>query len=339
MADPIINRRIVLAKYLEGEPSDSHFRIEQTPMRELGDGEVLLKSVFLSLDPYVRNRMTNAQSYAKGLSIGDVVIGETVAEVVASRHSAFGPGDRVLSWVGWQEYAISDGSDLRLLPYADVPPSTFLGVLGMPGMTAYTGLAEIGKPQAGETVVVPAASGPVGSAVGQIARIQGARAVGIAGGATKCKRLIDDYGFDAAVDHRAPDFEAQLRHACPNGIDVYFDSVGGHPLTVATSMLNDFSRIPLCGTIADYTLPASPPGPDRRPSFVRALLTHRVTMRGFIVYDFAHRKAEFEEAMSAWIRAGTIRYREDISVGLESAPGTFIGMLGGKNDGKVIVAL
>ncbi|WP_260853856.1 NADP-dependent oxidoreductase [Paraburkholderia sp. BCC1886] len=339
MTDSLINRRIVLANYLEGEPTADHFRIEQVPLRELANGEVLLKATYLSLDPYVRNRMTNAKSYAKGLSIGDVVIGETIAEVIASNNAAFKPGDQVLSWVGWQQYAISDGSDLRLVPYSDVPPSTFLGVLGMPGLTAYAGLVEIGKPQPGETVVVPAASGPVGSAVGQIARIQGARAVGIAGGAAKCKRLIDDYGFDAAVDHRAPDFESQLRDACPNGIDVYFDSVGGHPLTVATSLLNDFSRIPLCGTIADYNLPSPPPGPDRRPSFVRALLTHRVTIRGFIVYDFAHRKPEFEAAMSQWIREKTVAYREDVSAGLDSAPAAFIGMLGGKNDGKVIVRL
>ncbi len=331
------NTRIVLANHLEGSPSIELFRTEQVPMTSPASGQVLLRSRFLSIDPYVRNRLTNAKSYAKGVGLGEVIVGETVAEVLESRHANFKPGQLVKSWLGWQSHGVADGDQLQLLPDNSILPSLWLGVLGMPGLTAYTGLLDIGRPKPGETVVVPAAAGPVGSAVGQIARLHGARAVGIAGGAAKCRSLMDDYGFDAAVDHRAPDFAAQLAAACPKGIDVFFDSVGGAVLSAVLPLLNDFSRIPLCGTIADY---ASAVGmPDQRPALMRTILVKRVTVRGFIVYDFAHREPDFQHDMKRWLAERAITYREDIAQGLAQAPDLFVRLLEGKTTGKAIVQL
>ncbi|HML12692.1 MAG TPA: NADP-dependent oxidoreductase [Xanthobacteraceae bacterium] len=330
------NRQILLAARPEGAPGPQHFRLAETPVPQPGEGEALLKTLWLSLDPYMRGRMSAARSYAKPVEVGAVMEGGTVSKVEASRNKAFAPGDVVLSRAGWQEYALSDGAGLRKLD-AGVPYSTALGVLGMPGMTAYTGLTIIGQPKAGETVVVAAASGPVGATVGQIARIKGCRAVGIAGGPEKCRYLVDELGFDAAVDHRAPGLPEKLREACPRGIDVYFENVGGAVWQAVFPLLNDFARVPVCGLIAHYNDVAVPPGPDLTPALMRAVLTKRLTIRGFIVRDFAAHAAAFERDVSQWVRAGKIKYREDVVEGIANAPQAFIGLLQGKNFGKLLV--
>jgi NADPH-dependent curcumin reductase CurA len=332
-----MNRQILLAARPEGAPGPQHFRLAETPVPQPGDGEVLLKTLWLSLDPYMRGRMSAARSYAKPVEVGEVMEGGTVSRVEASRHKDFAAGDVVLSRAGWQEYAVSDGSGLRKLDPKRAPLSTALGVVGMPGMTAYTGLTIIGQPKAGETVVVAAATGPVGATVGQIAKIKGCRAVGIAGGADKCRYLVEDLGFDAAVDHRAPGLPEKLRAACPRGIDVYFENVGGAVWQAVFPLLNDFARVPVCGLIAHYNDVAPPSGPDMTPALMRAVLTKRLAIRGFIVRDFIAHAGEFERDVSQWVREGKIKYREDVVEGIEKAPQAFIGLLQGKNFGKLLV--
>jgi NADPH-dependent curcumin reductase CurA len=330
------NRQILLAARPEGAPGPEHFRLAETPVPQPGDGEVLLKTLWLSLDPYMRGRMSAARSYAKPVEIGEVMEGGTVSRVEASRHKGFAPGDAVLSRAGWQEYALSDGSGLRKLDPARAPLSTALGVLGMPGMTAYSGLTVIGQPKAGETVAVAAATGPVGATVGQIAKIKGCRAIGIAGGPDKCRYLVDELGFDAAVDHRASDLPEKLRAACPRGIDVYFENVGGAVWEAVFPLLNDFARVPVCGLIAHYNDTELTGGfPTAR--LMRAVLTKRLTIRGFIVRDFIAHAAEFERDVSQWVREGKIKYREDVVDGIEKAPQAFMGLLQGKNFGKLLV--
>jgi NADPH-dependent curcumin reductase CurA len=331
------NRQILLAARPEGAPTPAHFRLAETPAPEPGEGEVLLKTLWLSLDPYMRGRMSAARSYAKPVEIGHVMEGGTVSKVAASRHEGFAPGDIVQAHTGWQEYAVSDGAGLRKVDPARAPVSTALGVLGMPGMTAYTGLTIIGQPKAGETVVVAAATGPVGATVGQIAKLKGCRAVGIAGGADKCRYLVEELGFDAAVDHRAAGLADKLREACPRGIDVYFENVGGAVWQAVFPLLNDFARVPVCGLIAHYNDTALPSGPDLTPMLMRAVLTRRLTIRGFIVRDFVAHAAEFQRDVAQWVREGKIKYREDVVEGLENAPQAFIGLLQGKNFGKLLV--
>jgi NADPH-dependent curcumin reductase CurA len=332
-----VARRIVLASRPVGEPKPSDFRLEEYPVPQPGAGEVLLRAQWLSLDPYMRGRMSDAPSYAKPVGIGAVMEGGTVGEVVASNNDRFAAGDIVLGHTGWQTHALSNGAGLRKLDPKLAPVSTALGVLGMPGMTAYTGLLDIGKPQPGETVVVAAASGAVGSAVGQIAKVKGARAVGIAGGADKCRYVKDELGFDDCLDHRAADFAAQLKAACPKGIDVYFENVGGAVFDAVLPLLNPFARIPVCGLIAHYNATELPPGPNRLPLLMRNVLTKRLLVRGFIVTDFAARLDDFLRDMSQWVREGRIKYREDVVQGLENAPATLIGLLKGKNFGKQLV--
>ncbi|MBM6594709.1 NADP-dependent oxidoreductase [Microvirga pudoricolor] len=334
-----VNRRIVLASRPMGEPQPSDFRLETGLAPEPGDGQVLLRTLWLSLDPYMRGRMSAAKSYAKPVLIDDVMTGGTVNEVVVSRHPAFQAGDIVLGYAGWQDYALSDGSELRKLDPAAAPVSTALGVLGMPGMTAYTGLLTIGQPKPGETLVVAAAAGPVGSAVGQIGKIKGCRVVGIAGGPGKCRYLVDELGFDAAVDHRSPDMAQQLRDICPNGVDIYFENVGGAVWDAVFPLLNDFARVPVCGLVAHYNDTGLPQEPDRTPLLMRAVLAKRLTLRGFIVSDFASQAEMFQLDMSQWVREGRIRYREDVVDGLENAPDAFIGMLKGRNFGKLLVRI
>ncbi|GGC47698.1 NADP-dependent oxidoreductase [Chelatococcus reniformis] len=331
------NHQIQLAARPVGEPKPSDFRLVETEAPTPGPGQVLLKTLWLSLDPYMRGRMSDAKSYAKSLEPGDVIVGGTVNEVVASNNPKFAAGDVVLGYEGWQSYSLSDGTGLRKLDPARAPIQTALGVLGMPGMTAYTGLLNIGQPKAGETVVVAAASGAVGSIVGQIARIKGARAVGIAGGADKCRYIVDELGFDAAVDHRDPDLRRKLAEACPDGIDVYFENVGGAVWDAVFPRLNNFARIPLCGLIAHYNDTETPKGPDRLPGFMRQALTKRLALRGFIVSDFASDGPAFERDVSQWIREGKIKHREDIVEGLDKAPEAFIGLLKGANLGKLLV--
>jgi NADPH-dependent curcumin reductase CurA len=331
------NRQIVLATRPEGEPRPENFRFVEIALSQPAEGQVLLKTLWLSLDPYMRGRMSAAKSYAKSVEIGEVMVGGTVSEVVESRHKDFKKGDVVASMSGWQEYALSDGTMLRKLDPKAAPVSTALGVLGMPGMTAYFGLLEIGQPKAGETVVASAASGAVGAVVGQIAKLKGCRVVGVAGGTEKCRYVTDELGFDACVDHRAPDLPEKLAAACPKGIDVYFENVGGATWAAVLPLLNTHARVPVCGMIAHYNDTELPRGPDLTPRLMRAILTKRLTLRGFIIFDFFPRFAEFERDVGAWVRAGKIKYREDVVEGLDAAPQAFIGLLKGKNFGKLLV--
>ena len=334
---PDTARRIVLASRPVGEPKASDFRLEEFAVPTPGPGQLLLRTKWLSLDPYMRGRMSDAPSYAKPVGVGEVMEGGTVGEVVASNNKDYQAGDIVLAHTGWQTHALSSGAGLRKLDPKLAPISTALGVLGMPGMTAYTGLLEIGKPQANETVVVSAASGAVGSVVGQIAKVKGARAIGIAGGADKCRYVKDELGFDDCVDHRASDFPDRLKAACPKGIDVYFENVGVPVFDAVLPLFNPFARIPVCGLIAQYNATELPPGPNRLPVLMRNVLTKRLTIRGFIVSDFAARFPDFIRDVPQWMKEGRIKYREDIAEGLENAPQAFIGLLKGKNFGKQLV--
>ena len=327
-----MNRQIVLKSRPEAMPGLDNFALVESPVPELGEGDVLIRTRYLSLDPYMRGRMSAVKSYAKSVEVGAAMVGGTVGEIVASKNPKFAVGDIVLGSGGWQDYAVSNGVGLRKLDPAAAPVTTALGVLGMPGLTAYAGLLEIGQPKAGETVVVAAASGAVGSVVGQIAKIRGCRAVGIAGGADKCRFVMDTLGFDACVDHRAPDFRGALAAACPKGIDVYFENVGGAVQQTVWPLLNDFARVPVCGLIAQYNLAAPMPGPD-----MFTVLRKRLTLRGFIVTDFAAKQADFLRDAGEWIRTGRLKYREDIVDGLENAPTAFLGLLQGKNFGKLVV--
>lgn len=334
-----VNRRIVLAARPHGEPNASHFRLEEARMPVAKAGEVLLANHYLSLDPYMRGRMSAAKSYAEPVAIGDTMVGATVAEVVESQHPDYRVGETVVGFGGWQDFAVSDGRGLRRLDPEAAPVTTALGILGMPGMTAYTGLLNIGQPKVGETVVVAAATGPVGSLVGQIAKRKGARAVGIAGGPEKCAFLRDTLGFDAAVDHRAEDFPDALAAACPDGIDVYFENVGGAVFDAVLPLLNNFARIPVCGLVSGYNATELPPGPDRVPVLMRAILSKRLHVQGFIVWDFAAQESAFLQDVGAWLREGLVVHREDIVDGLEKAPDAFAGLLQGRNFGKLIVRI
>jgi len=330
--------QVRLARRPEGEPGDDCFTFSHDEVPSPAEGQLLLRVVYLSLDPYMRGRMSAAKSYADPVEVGDVLVGGTVCVVEESRHPEYAAGDVVLSYSGWRTHALSDGSGLRRLDPSVVPVSTALGVLGMPGFTAYAGLLEIGKPQPGETVVVAAATGPVGSAVGQIARVKGARAVGIAGGPDKCRALLGDFGFDAAVDHRSATFADDLAAAVPDGIDVYFENVGGHVAREVARHYNLYARVPVCGLVADYNATSAPSGPDRLPGFMRLVLTKSLTVRGFIQSEFARSHGrDFVRDMSAWVADGSVRYREDVVDGLENAPEAFRGMLAGRNFGKVLV--
>ncbi|MDQ0323674.1 NADPH-dependent curcumin reductase CurA [Pararhizobium capsulatum DSM 1112] len=332
------NQRILLASRPTGAPTIADFTIDTGPVAEPAIGQVLLKILYLSLDPYMRGRMSAAKSYAAPVEIGAVMEGGTVARVIKSRNPAFAEGDVVLSHSGWQNYALSNGNELRKLDPAVAPVTTALGVLGMPGFTAWAGLANIGQPKPGETLVVAAASGAVGSVVGQIARLRGARAVGIAGGPEKCAYLQDELGFDAAIDHRSPDLNERLAKACPQGIDVYFETVGGKVWDAVFPLFNPFARIPVCGLIAQYNArPGQAAQQDRLPDVMRTVLTKSLLIRGFIQREFVHQREQFYKEVSEWIASGALRYREDIVAGLERAPEAFIGLLEGGNFGKLIV--
>src|ERR1700685_2265037 len=331
-------RQIVLAARPQGKPRRTDSRLEETQIPTPGAGQVLLQVQSLSLDPYMRGRMDDRKSYAAPTPLGAVMPGESVAKVVASHHPGYSEGDIVLAPTGWRTHALSDRADLRKLDPRVAPVTTGLGVLGMPGFTAYGGLRVIGKPQPGETVVVAAASGPVGSLVGQLTRLSGARAVGIAGGPEKCAYVKDELRFDAAVDHKGADFAAKLGEACPKGIDVYYENVGGAVWQAVLPLLNNFARVPVSGLIAQYNAAGSGEGPDRLPATMRAVLSKSLTVRGFLNYEFAaEHYAAFLREVGAGIADGRIRYREDFVDGLEKAPEAFIGMLEGRNFGKLIV--
>lgn len=333
-----INRKFVLNSRPHGAPVPGNFRLENTPVPIPGHRQVLLRTVYLSLDPYMRGRMNDAPSYTPPAALGEVLVGGTVSRVRESRHPDFLPGDWVVSYNGWQDYSLSDGTGLIPLGKQPDHPSLALGVLGMPGFTAYMGLLDIGQPQPGETVVMAAATGAVGSVVGQIAKLKGCRVVGIAGGPEKCRLGIEKFGFDACIDHRAEDFGKQLAVACPQGIDVYFENVGGAVFDAVLPLLNVKARIPVCGLIAHYNDTQLPAGPNRLPLLMQTLLVRRIKAQGFIIFeDYGSRYDEFAETMGAWIKEKKIQFFEDIVDGLEAAPDAFIGLLAGKNLGKLIV--
>jgi NADPH-dependent curcumin reductase CurA len=332
-----VNRRIVLARRPQGAPSTEDFRLETPPVPVAGRGQVLLRTRYLSLDPYMRGRMNEGPSYAPPVAIGAVMTGQTVSVVESSGVAGFAAGDLVLANTGWQDYGISDGRDLMKIDAALPQPSYALGVLGMPGLTAYVGLLDIGQPQAGETVVVSAASGAVGSVVGQIAKIKGCRVVGVAGGRDKCAYVRDTLGFDACLDHREAELPQRLAAACPRGIDVYFESVGGAVLAAVVPLLNRGARIPLCGLIAWYNLAKLPEGVDGTPQLLFAVLQKRLKIQGFIIFDHYDRLPAFRKDMSGWLREGRMKYREQVIVGLENAPRGLMGLLQGENFGKLIV--
>lgn len=333
---PTVARRIVLASRPGSQVTPENFRLEEYTIPPLLPGQVLVQTLFLSLDPYMRARMIDSKSYAAPTAVDAVMPGESVARVLSADCAGLEVGTIVLARTGWQTHSCVDGAGLRRLDPNGVPLSAALGVLGMPGFTAYSGMRMIGQPEAGETVVVAAATGPVGALVGQLARRAGARAVGIAGGPEKCALLLSEFGFDAAVDHRAADFAQALAAACPDGVDVYFENVGGAVWTAVAPLLNQFARIPVCGLVGQFGVDAMA-GPDRLPATMRDILSKSLTVRGFINYDFNAIFPDFLEDIGSAFKAGTIRHLEDVVIGLENAPAAFIGMLKGENRGKLLV--
>ncbi len=332
-----VNRRIVLASRPRGKPTLENFRLEEVAVPQPGDGQVLLQTRFLSLDPYMRGRMNAGKSYAAGVALDEVMVGGTVSQVVSSRNPAFAMGDLVSAYAGWQDYALSDGRDLMKLDSRIAHPSYALGVLGMPGLTAYVGLLDIGQPKAGETVVLAASTGAVGSVVGQIAKLKGCRVVGIAGAEKKCQYAVDVLGYDACVSHYDDDMAQQLAAACPQGIDVYFENVGGSSWQAVMPLLNNFARIPVCGLIAHYNQTELPPGPDRMSQLQGLVLRRSLKMQGFIISNYRHRIPDFIGDMARWLAAGKIKYREHMIEGLDNAPEAFIGLFSGTNFGKLVV--
>ena len=331
------NRQVLLARRPNGAPVAKDFELAQTDLPEPASGEMLLRTVYLSLDPYMLGRMNAEKSYADPVPIGGVMEGGTVSVVEKSNGGKFAKGDIVVGRAGWQDYMVSDGVSLSKVDPAAAPISTALGVLGMPGMTAYSGLLRLGKPKEGETLVVAAASGAVGANVGQIAKIKGCRAVGVAGGPEKCAFVVDELGFDACIDHQADDFEAQLAAACPDGIDIYFENVAGRVLEAVIPLFNFWARMPVCGLIAQYNMQDLPQGTNMLPALMRTVLTYRLHIEGFIVRDFADMHGDFQRDMGQWVRDGRVKYKEHRVAGMENAPATLIGLLKGENFGKVVI--
>ncbi len=327
------NRRIVLASRPEAYPEPRHFRLEEVAIPQPREGEALVRTIWLSLDPYMRGRMREGPSYAAPVEIGGVMTGGIVGRVVESRTPELAVGDIVDGSLGWQEYAVARPGQLRKVDPDLAPISTALGVLGMPGMTAYFGFLDVGKPEVGDTVVVSAASGAVGQVVGQIARIMGCRVVGTAGSDEKVDFIVNELGFDAGINYKTEDVDAALAAACPDGIDVYFDNVGGFVTDAVMQQINVHARISVCGQISQYNLPT----PELAPPNVGLLIQKQARMEGFLVFNFAHRHEHARQRMAAWIRSGDLRYREDVVEGLENAPTAFIGMMTGENFGKLVV--
>jgi len=326
------NVQVLLKSRPPGEPTEDNFELITRPLPEPGPEQVLCRTIYLSLDPYIRGRMRPGRSYAQPVKPGEVMCGGTVSQVVRSDHADFKAGDFVLGYDGWQAYAAADPAGLRKLDPAHAPIATALGVLGMPGMTAYVGMLDIGRPNEGETVLVSSAAGAVGSAAGQIAKIRGSRVVGTAGSDAKCDYLVNELGFDAAVNYQGDDLLAALRRACPDGIDVYFDCVGGAVLEAALRMMNPHGRIPLIGLISQYNAEAPAPGPN-----LAHVLVNRLTLQGMIVGDHADRREAFLADMAAWVKAGRVKYKLDIVEGLANAPRAFLGLFRGDNFGKRLV--
>ena len=328
------NLQVLLASRPEGPVSEQNFRLVESAMPSPREGEVLLRNLYLSLDPYMRMRMNEGKSYAPPVQLGDVMVGGTIGEVVESNDPRFKTGDIVGGRAGWQLYASADAGTLRKIDTRGAPLSTALSVVGMPGVTAWYGLLRIGEPSLGETVVVSAASGAVGSVVGQIARLKGCRAVGIAGGPAKCKHVVNELGFDACVDYKSNAFESELREATPDGVDIYFENVGGRVLDAVLPSLNAFARIPFCGYISEYDDSAA-----YGVQHLRSLLVSRVRLQAFIISEHLDIWDQALADLSGWLIAGKINYRETIVHGLEAAPAAFIGMLKGRNLGKQLVKL
>ena len=333
-----IGRRIVLAARPDAGVKESDFRFESSPVAEPGEREMLLETLQLSLDPYMRARMDAVKSYTAYLEIGEVMIGLSIARVVLSNHPQFQAGDIVLAPTGWRTLCLSNGDNVRKLDPDLVPPTAWLGVLGIAGFAAYVGLREIGRPAPGETVVVAAASGGVGALVGQLARRAGARTVGIAGGPEKCSYIKEAFGFDEAIDHRAPNFDQRLAAACPNGVDVYFENVGGDVFTAVWPLLNQFARIPVCGLVGQFGR-QPPAGPDRLPGAMRQVLSKGLTIRGLLVTNYPELRPTFEDEIVRGLRDGSIRQREDITAGFDETVRAFIRMLDGSSFGKSIVSV
>jgi NADPH-dependent curcumin reductase len=326
------NKRIVLASRPAGWVTEDNFRIEAAPVPQPKDGEVVVRNLWLSLDPYMRGRMSDAKSYVKGVDIGEVMVGQTVGEVLESKNPQLKPGDKVLTQLGWQSYGVA--KEVTKLQESRTPLSYYLGILGMPGMTAYFGLNEIGQPRPGETVVISAASGAVGSVVGQLAKLAGCRAVGIAGGREKCDYVVRELGFDACVDYKAGNLYRDLRAACPNGADVYFDNVGGEILDTMLRLMNLASRVVVCGLISEYN--ATEPYGYKN---LRAVLVNRIRIQGMIVFDWKERYGEALKALAGCLAQGKLKYRESVIEGLENAPRGLIALLKGQNFGKQLVKL
>ncbi len=334
-----MNRRIVLARRPVGAPTPDCFRLEEVPEATPAEGEVKLQTLYFSLDPYMRSRMSDAASYAQPVAIDGVMTAGAVSRVVESRAPNLQAGDLVLGETGWQERPVASGKALMKLDMAGAPASWALGVLGMPGLTAYSGRLEIDHPKPGEIVVVSAPTGPVGSVVGQIAKLKGSRVFGIAGGADKCEYAVRELGFDACLDHGGDDLPQRLAAACPKGIDVYFENVGGKVLLAVLPLLNVGARLPLCGVIAWYNLTGLPQGPDFTPMLMRALLMKRAKLQGFIISDHYDQRPRFVKDMAGWLAAGQVKVREDVVDGLDRAPEAFIGLLQGRNFGKLVVRI
>lgn len=331
-------QRFVLATRPEGEPTKDNFHLERIEVPDPQPGQLLLRTQYLSVDPYVRGRISGIRSYAEPTAIGAPPPGHAVGVVESSQDSQWSPGDIVVADTGWQTRALVSASDVRKLDPVVAPVTTSLGVLGMPGFTAYAGLLKLGKPNPGDTVVVGAATGPVGSLVGQLAKIRGARAVGIAGGPQKTTFLLSDLGFDASVDHRSKDFADQLRQAASDGIDVYFENIGGAVFNAVFPLLNPFARIPVCGVMSEYNSSSS--RPELPQQFLRTVLNKSLTIRGFVFTEFWDQLFDrFFTDVSGWMREGKVRYREDIVEGFENTPDAFRGLLRGENFGKLIIRL
>jgi hypothetical protein len=326
------NRQIVLAEIPQGKLEAAHFRLGEAPVPTLADGEVLLRTRYISLDAANRAWMQGA-TYRSALKAGDVMAGGALAEVAESRFAGLAPGDLVFADTGWRDYAALPGKHLSKLPRVE-PLTHLLSVYGVAGLTAYLGLLECGKPRSGETVVVSAAAGSVGSLVGQIARIKGCRTVGVAGGAAKCARLTGELGYDAAVDYKAGDTRRALRAACPDGIDVYFDNVGGEVLEACLFNMALHGRIACCGAVSQYDGAAPPHGPRGVPGLI---VTRRLTLRGFVVMDFAQQNEKALADLKAWVESGELKVREDVIEGLENLPAALVGLLAGENVGKRMV--
>jgi len=331
---PSLTRQFKLAARPVGLPKESDFTLVETPLSAPQPGEVIVKTSYLSVDPYMRGRITGVRTYADPVNIGDIMVGSAVGEVIESRDPSLQPGDFVVGYWGWQDHAVARAAGLQKLNPQLAPVSTALGVLGMPGMTAYFGFLEICHPQAGETVVVSGAAGAVGSLVGQIAKIHGCRAIGIAGADDKIRHLVDDLGFDAAFNYKTvSDYVAKLKELCPQGIDCYFDNVGGDISDAVFTLLNTFGRVSVCGQISQYNLQKPEPG----PRLLGQILVRQLKVEGFIVTRFQPRWPQGIAQMAQWIKEGKIKYREEIVAGFEKTPRTFIDMLEGKNTGKMLV--